>query len=138
MFRSELTKDTYTDDEVFEVLRDMLGDEFFDEDDDYYDEGCKPKKKKKKVITQGCGKKIKKENVLTFKDKNAGFDTSITIDMWYDDEFEPKKYGADAWFNGNSATYAGNIYDETGKAIGDYTANDSIIIGKYFLIDWGE
>ena len=144
LFYYELdTADEYTDDEVYEKLRQML-----DYDDsvtdgnkeawDLYDEDCKSKKKKKKVITQGCGKKVKKENVLTFKDKNAGFDTSIKIDMWYDDEFEPKKYGADAWFNDLSATYSGNIYDETGKAIGDYTADDSLIIGKYFLIDWGE
>ena len=137
------TDDELTDDDIYEMIRQMLDYEDHTSNAnndawDLYTDGCKPKKKKKKVITQGCGKKIKKENLLTFKDKNAGFDTSITIDMWYDDEFEPKKYGADAWFNDLEAYYWGWIYDETGKKIGDYKADDSVIIGKYFLIDWGE
>lgn len=91
-------------------------------------------------LEEACGgkkkKKATKENLLTFKDKNASFDTSITIDMWYGDEFEPKKYGADSYYGPDG--YHGWIYSDSGKKIGDYVADDSVIIDKYFLIDWGE
>lgn len=58
----------------------------------------------------------------------------LHIDMWYGDEFVPNKYGADAYdYNGR---LSGNIYNEAGKAIGDYTATDSVLVGENFLIDF--
>ena len=76
--------------------------------------------------------------VITLKDNVGKYEISITIDMWYGDKFEPMKYGADAWFSDADGVYRGNIYDETGKVIGDYTADDSSLISKNFQIDWGE
>ena len=66
------------------------------------------------------------------------YDTTLTIDMWYGDKFVPRKYGADASFYGNDGEYRGNIYNESGKIIGDYTSDNSILIEKNFLIDFGE
>lgn len=58
----------------------------------------------------------------------------LNIDMWYGDKFEPNKYGADAYdYNGR---LSGNIYNEAGKAIGDYTATDSVLVEENFLIDF--
>lgn len=68
----------------------------------------------------------------------VGASTDFTVDMWYGDKFMPKKYGADAWFSDADCVYRGNIYDDNGKAIGDYTADDSTIIEKNFNISWGE
>ena len=65
----------------------------------------------------------------------------IEIDMWYGDKFEPKKYRADASFYPHGSfgyKYRGNIYDENGKTIGDYAANDSCWIQGNFLINFGE
>ena len=40
----------------------------------------------------------------------------MKIDMWYGDEFERGKYGADAYFTpGAGNGYRGNIYDDNGK-----------------------
>ena len=58
----------------------------------------------------------------------------ISIDMWYGDEFEPHKYGADAWFNDMGGSYSGWIYDNNGKKIGDYTAYDSSRNRTYFAV----
>ena len=59
----------------------------------------------------------------------------MKIDMWYGDRFQKGKYGADAYFtHGNG--YSGNIYDSTGKVIGDYRTQDSVEIEKAFLIKW--
>jgi hypothetical protein len=58
------------------------------------------------------------------------------IDMWYDDEFVPMKYGADAFFSGCDCVYRGNIYDDSGKMIGDYISPDSVWIEKNFKIKW--
>ena len=60
----------------------------------------------------------------------------MIIDMWYGDKFEPKKYGADAQFNGLTCQYSGWIYNEHGKIIGDYTTFDSIEIENNFKIEW--
>ena len=76
--------------------------------------------------------------VITLTDQIGKYEISITIDMWYGDKFEPMKYGADAWFSDADAVYRGNIYDDSGKIIGDYTADDSSLISKNFQIDWGE
>ena len=102
-------------------------------------ESCGRKKKsKKKVLNQKCGSKegcsSKKKSVRESVNSIPGLD----IDMWYGDEFEPMKYGADAYFNDLSATYWGWIYDDSGKRIGDYTADDSLVISDNFMIDWGE
>ena len=61
----------------------------------------------------------------------------MKIDMWYGDEFERGKYGADAYFTpGTGNGYRGNIYDDNGKMIGDYHTDDSTKIEKWFLIKW--
>ena len=65
----------------------------------------------------------------------------IQVDMWYRDKFEPKKYRADATFYPHESfgyPYRGNIYNEDGKAIGDYAAGDSCWIEENFIIDFGE
>ena len=64
--------------------------------------------------------------------------SGLNIDMWYGDKFEPMKYGADAYFSDMDCVYRGNIYDDNGKIIGDYSADDSVAIEKNFKIDWGE
>lgn len=54
----------------------------------------------------------------------------IQIDMWYGDKFtEADKI--DITFYPNDGEYRGNIY-KNGKAIGDYTCNDSIALEKTF------
>ncbi len=60
----------------------------------------------------------------------------LKVDMWYKDMFIKKKYRADAHFNGLDSTYAGNIYNEDGKVIGDYISDDSIEIESAFIIQW--
>lgn len=66
----------------------------------------------------------------------------IIIDMWRADKFEAKKYRADAQFypHGNLSghCYAGNIYDDSGAMIGDYSATDSAIIEDCFIIAWND
>ena len=57
------------------------------------------------------------------------------IDMWYGDEFVPKKFHADVSFYPHGSfgfSYRGNIYDDNGKAVGDYAANDSVWISDNF------
>ena len=65
------------------------------------------------------------------------YDTSLHYDLWYGDKFVPRKYGADAFVSGNGE-YHGNIFDDTGATIGDYYTNNSVLIEKNFLIDFGE
>ena len=67
---------------------------------------------------------------------NGDNGTYLNIDMWYDNEFVPGQYGADSFFNDNSAIYWGWIYDENGKMIGSYESDDSILIEKNFQIAW--
>lgn len=57
------------------------------------------------------------------------------IDMWYGDEFQPKKYRADATFI-PSEGYRGHIYNDDGKIIGDYFCEDSVKIEQMFLISF--
>lgn len=64
----------------------------------------------------------------------------MKIDMWYGDTFEKKQYGADAFFYPHGcltihSCYAGNIYNEKGEAIGDYTTPSSREIPKYFQME---
>lgn len=65
------------------------------------------------------------------------YDTSLHYDLWYGDKFVPRKYGADAFVSGNGE-YRGNIFDDTGATIGDYYTDNSVLIEKNFLIDFGE
>ena len=87
---------------------------------------------KDKRFAKSTAKRI--DNVKTIQGE-AG--TSLVVDMWYGDKFVPKKFGADAFVSG-SGEYHGNIYDETGKAIGDYRSDNSVLVEKNFLIDFGE
>jgi hypothetical protein len=59
--------------------------------------------------------------------------------MWYGDRFNPMKYHADADFFPHGSfgfSYRGHIYDDKGKIIGDYAANDSTWIEENFIIEW--
>lgn len=65
----------------------------------------------------------------------------MKIDMWYGDEFVVGKYRADYYFYPHGSfgyAYRGNIFNDTGKPIGDYACNDSVEIGKNFRIDFGD
>lgn len=62
--------------------------------------------------------------------------TKTYVDMWYDDPFIPSKYGADAYWSDTDGVYRGNIYDDTGRIIGDYQSPDSTWIEKKFRINW--
>lgn len=53
----------------------------------------------------------------------------MKIDKWYENE---KICYADCYFYPNSGEYRGNLYNENGKIVGDYTAKDSVEIGKRF------
>ena len=51
----------------------------------------------------------------------------------------PGRYHADAHFYPHGSfgyCYRGNIYDDSGKSIGGYGANDSVIIEENFKISW--
>ena len=56
--------------------------------------------------------------------------SDLVIDMWYGDEFNKYDYDADAAFYPNEGVYRGNIYDKTGKIVGDYSCSDSVTIAK--------
>ena len=45
---------------------------------------------------------------------------SNKVDMWHGGPFLGKMYYADAYFSDIDCVYRGNIYDESGRAIGDY------------------
>lgn len=55
----------------------------------------------------------------------------MKIDMWYGDSAIAIA-GADCFFYPNSGEYRGNIYNNNGKAIGDYTARNSVEIEDQF------
>lgn len=112
-------------------IKDMRNKSVKASDNPFYD---KLSAKDKRFVDQTK----KAVGVITLKGKVGKYDTTLTIDMWYGDKFVPKKYGADAQYYGNDGEYRGNIYDETGKAIGDYTSDDSSLISKNFQIDWGD
>ena len=61
----------------------------------------------------------------------------LNIDFWYGDS-EKDIAAADCFFYPNSGHYAGNIYNKDGKAIGDFTSNDSVEIEKRFPGIFGE
>lgn len=100
-------------------------------DNPFYDKLSAKDKKFANQVKEDVG-------VITLKGKVGKYDTYLTIDMWYGDKFEPMKYGADASFYGNDGEYHGNIYNDVGEIIGDYTSDDSTLISKNFQIDWGD
>lgn len=54
----------------------------------------------------------------------------IKIDYWYKDG--RRAVFADCFFYPNEGVYRGNVYDRDGNIIGDYTATDSVEIGRRF------
>lgn len=58
------------------------------------------------------------------------------IDMWYGGTFNPEKHRVDVYFSDTDGVYRGNIYDEAGKAIGDFWFTDSVWGEKFFNIKW--
>lgn len=61
----------------------------------------------------------------------------IKFDFWHG-ESEKDIAAADCFFYPNSGHYAGNIYNKDGKAIGDFTSNDSVEIERRFPGIFGE
>lgn len=55
----------------------------------------------------------------------------INFDFWYDNTFDDV-CDVDCMFYPNGGYYAGNIYDCSGKIIGDFTGTDSVAIGRLF------
>lgn len=55
----------------------------------------------------------------------------VKFDFWYDNTFDDV-CDADCRFYPNGGYYAGNIYDCSGKIIGDYTGTDSVAIERLF------
>lgn len=53
----------------------------------------------------------------------------MKIDMWNKDE---KIAYVDCYFYPNGGYYAGNLYSEEGKPIGDFYSKDSVEIEKRF------
>ena len=53
----------------------------------------------------------------------------MKIDLWYENE---KIVFADCFFYPNCGEYRGNLYNENGKAIGDYSSKNSVEIEKRF------
>jgi len=73
----------------------------------------------------------------------------IRIEMWGGRRFREKRYLADCRFyphghpvriHGNAACYAGTIYAGAGngqlKAVGDYAADNSVTVGRMFIISF--
>ena len=53
----------------------------------------------------------------------------MIIDLWYKNE---KIASADCFFYPNECIYRGNLYNKSGKTIGDYSSKDSTEIEKRF------
>ena len=71
--------------------------------------------------------------------KTMQTENSYKIDMWHGDKFVPQKFHADASFYPHKSfgfVYRGNIYDDAGNMIGDYSTNDSVWIEDNFIIGW--
>lgn len=83
-------------------------------------------------------KRIKSNRAVKATDvvKLGTAEDNLVIDMWFENKFEPMKYGADAYFDDREATYWGWIYDDSGKMVGSYTATDSTLIPKNFKMTW--
>lgn len=61
----------------------------------------------------------------------------MIFDFWYGDTLEDVKE-ADCYFYPNNGYYAGNMYNNKGEIIGDYTSCDSVKIGEVFPGIFGE
>ena len=55
----------------------------------------------------------------------------INVDMWYGNKVEEIQK-LDIFFYPNEGQYRGNFYKD-GKAIGDFTTDDSVELEMYFL-----
>ena len=76
----------------------------------------------------------KKRSIKERNQRTNGSD--LVIDMWYGDEFNKYDYDADATFYPNEGVYRGNIYDKTGKRVGDYSCSDSVTLEKELGIEF--
>lgn len=56
----------------------------------------------------------------------------MKIDYWKIDGRKQKAVYADCYFYPNEGIYRGNVYNEDGQMIGDYSSKDSIEIEKRF------
>lgn len=61
----------------------------------------------------------------------------MIIDFWYGDT-KKDVAGASCTFYPNAGEYRGNLYDEHGETIGDYTSRDSVEIERHFPGIFGE
>ena len=55
----------------------------------------------------------------------------MKFDFWYGHTLKDVA-AADCAFYGNDGIYRGNMYDNTGRIIGDFSSRDSILIEKKF------
>lgn len=55
----------------------------------------------------------------------------MKFDFWYGHTLKDVA-AADCAFYGNDGIYRGNMYDATGRMIGDYSARDSVLISDTF------
>ena len=60
----------------------------------------------------------------------------IDIDMWYGDKFDQQRHRIDVFFSDIDCEYRGNIYDENGRIIGDYSTTDSVMLQKKFGVEF--
>lgn len=63
---------------------------------------------------------------------------SHSVDYWYklEAKAEGRKLKADASWSDIDCVYRGNIYDNNGKIIGDYTSSDWEWINRHFDVRW--
>lgn len=55
----------------------------------------------------------------------------MKIDFWYGNT-KKDIAAVDCFFYDNDCIYRGNVYDKTGKAIGDYATRNSLEVEKAF------
>lgn len=60
------------------------------------------------------------------------------LDMWYGDTFDPEKHHVDVFFSDTDCVYRGNIYDETGRAVGDFGGINSVALARFFCIKFND
>ena len=53
---------------------------------------------------------------------------SIDLDLWRAENKPADIAGADCYFSDIDCIYRGNVYDSSGRAIGDYSARNSVDI----------
>lgn len=56
----------------------------------------------------------------------------LKIDYWYEDGRKNPAVYATATFYPNEGVWRGNVFDATGKMIGDYVSDDSVEIERRF------